>query len=43
MDHKDLKVLAAEADSHWGLHESQAALMPLLPEQAAPNENIITV
>jgi hypothetical protein len=43
VDHKDPKALAAQADSHWGLHESQAPLMPVLADQEAPEESLNAV
>jgi hypothetical protein len=45
VDHKDPKALAAQADRYWGLHESPAAIMPLLGEQpvASAEETINAV
>jgi hypothetical protein len=43
VDHKDPKALAAQADSHWGLHESQAPLMPVLADQEGPEESLNAV
>jgi hypothetical protein len=44
-DHKDPKALAAQADRHWGLHESPAAIMPVVGMElcGAPEEAINAV
>jgi hypothetical protein len=40
--HKDPKALAAQADRHWGLHETLAAIMPVLGvEQCGTPEETI--
>jgi hypothetical protein len=46
VDHKDPKALAAQADRHWGLHETLAAIMPLVGMEqlcGAPEEAINAV
>jgi hypothetical protein len=44
VDHKDPKALAAQADRHWGLHESPAAaVMPVLAESAGMEDGINAV
>jgi hypothetical protein len=35
VDHKDQKALASQADRHWGLHESPAAVMPVMEDSTA--------
>jgi hypothetical protein len=43
VDHKDPKVLASQADRLWGLHESPAAVMPVLAEQPFLEDSINAV
>jgi hypothetical protein len=43
VDHKDPKALAAQADRHWGLHESPAAVMPVVADLPEAGESVNAV